>query len=77
VYKRQPVESLGQLITRQDVNYGPFTGGARVIGLRPGIEAFEIDEPPYANVEGEEIDGHAAPLADPDLAEDRAQACFR
>ncbi|MCA9490937.1 MAG: hypothetical protein KC621_13505 [Myxococcales bacterium] len=70
-------EDLGQLITTEDPSANGFRQGGSYIGLRAGIEAFEVSAPPYHNEEGVEVDGHAAPLADPALAPYRAQACFR
>lgn len=71
------VPNLGQFITMEDENYGPFRGAAAYLGLTVGLDAFEISDPPYATAAGEELNGHAASVADPDLASYRAQACFR
>jgi len=72
-----PVEQLGQLITTEDDAADAFRSAGALIGLEAGVQAFEVSAPPYTNVTGEELDGHAAALSDPDLAADRAAACLR
>ncbi len=74
---RTPTSKLGQFITVQDENYGPFRSAAAFLGLIPGEHSFEANQPPYKNQAGEVIDGHGAPLADPALRTFREQACFR
>lgn len=72
-----PVSALGQVITAQDDNAVQFRRGAEVIGLTVGVEAFEVDAPPYRDDTGAEVSGHAASLVDPALAAARASACLR
>ncbi|MEZ4400787.1 MAG: hypothetical protein R3B06_12250 [Kofleriaceae bacterium] len=71
-----PGAQLGQLITTEDPSATAFRAAGSLIGV-PAGQAIEVSRPPYHNPVGAEIDGHAAPLADPSLAADRAQACLR
>lgn len=72
-----PKEQLAQLIATEDPFAQAFLGAGRLIGLREGEQSFSVTLAPYYNQEGEEVDGHSAPLADPNLASYRAQACLR
>jgi len=72
-----PVERLAQLVATEDPYSMAFLGAGRLIGLVEGEQSFTVSDAPYVNVEGEEVDGHSAPLADPNLASIRAQACLR
>lgn len=72
-----PASQVGQVFTSEDPNAGSFRGAGLLIGLNPGEQSFEVSAPPYLNAAGEEVDGHAAPLAAPALAAARAAACSR
>ena len=72
-----PVERLAQLVATEDPFSMAFLGAGRLIGLVEGEQTFTVSAEPYFNVDGEEVDGHSAPLADPSLAPQRAQACLR
>jgi len=71
-----PVNNMGAFLTVQDENYKQFTFAYDLIGLKKEKHWFEADKRRYVNEIGNPVDGHAAAVQDPSLAELRARACF-
>ncbi len=71
-----PVEKLGAFVVTSDPFYSGFVGAYGVMGLEQGVHWFDATGT-FTNDLGEEVDGHAASIAAPELAPQRAQACFR
>jgi hypothetical protein len=60
-------------LTQEDFSYSDFTSALTLLG----IGYTDVSSPPYADSDGNSINGHAASIKDPRFAAQRAAACFR